>query len=467
MGPILMSETKEETLKETKKELRKKRLKFFSASRIILIGFIAVILVGTLLLMLPVSTVDSGGANFYDAWFTATSATCVTGLVTQDTATYWSTFGQVVILVLIQIGGMGVVTVAITITRLARRRVGLVGLSTMQESVSAQSIGGIANHTKLIVRTVFCIEGAGAVLLAPVFISKYGALKGIWFAVFHSVSAFCNAGFDLMGDMGAFSSFTSFSSNAYVNIVVILLIVTGGIGFLTWDDIRLNGIHVKRYRMQTKVVLLTTAVLIVLPFLYFFFVEMSGANFSDLTTGEKILASLFQTVTPRTAGFNTIDLNLLSEAGKMLLIMLMLAGGSSGSTAGGMKITTVAVLFASVISVFRKNHHPHFFGRRVENEIVKVAASIFIVYIMLFTVSGMAISLIEGLPLLTCLFETASAIATVGLTLGITSTVSTASGVILIALMFLGRVGALTVVYATLSAKRINSSLPKEKIMVG
>ena len=439
--------------------LHKRKL---SSSQIILFGFAGVILIGTLLLMMPFATNSGQTASFWDALFTSTSAVCVTGLIVQDTATYWSWFGQSVILLLIQIGGMGVITVAAAITMASGKKISLMQRSTMQDAISAHQVGGIVRFTGFILKGIFFFELLGALVLMTVFIPEYG-LKGIWLAVFHSISAFCNAGFDLMGTQTPYSSLSSYAAHPVVNITIMLLIIIGGLGFLTWKDIRQNGIHIKRYQMQSKVILATTGILLIVPTVYFFFFE-----FAAEPIGRRIWLSLFQSVTPRTAGFNTADLTALSETGQTLTIGLMLIGGSPGSTAGGMKTTTVAVLVACAVAVFRKRENGRFFGRRIADDTVKNALTVFLMYISLFLLSGMIISRVEELPILTCLFETASAIGTVGLTLGITPGLHLVSRLILISLMFLGRIGGLTLIFATLSAnKNTLSKLPLEKITVG
>ena len=439
--------------------LHKRKL---SSSQIILFGFAGVILIGTLLLMLPFATNSGKSASFWDAIFTSTSAVCVTGLIVQDTAVYWSGFGQSVILLLIQIGGMGVVTVAAAITMASGKKISLMQRSTMQDAISAHQVGGIVRFTGFILKGIFLFELLGALVLMTVFVPEYG-VKGIWLAVFHSISAFCNAGFDLMGTKSPYSSLTSYADHPVVNITIMLLIVIGGIGFLTWQDIRQNGLHFKRYRMQSKVILATTGILLLVPALYFFFFEFSAEPMS-----RRILLSAFQSVTPRTAGFNTADLTALSETGQTLTIVLMLIGGSPGSTAGGMKTTTAAVLAACAVAVFRRRENGRFFGRRIADDTVKNAITVFLMYISLFLLGGMIISRVEELPILTCLFETASAIGTVGLTLGITPGLHLVSRLILISLMFLGRIGGLTLIFATLSAnKNTLSKLPLEKITVG
>ena len=433
-----------------------------TTSQSIILGFFSMILLGTFLLMLPFSSRAGVATPFSDALFTATSAVCVTGLVVYDTAAYWSVFGQTVIIILIQIGGMGVITVAASFALISGRRISLMQRSTMQEAISAPKVGGIVRLTSFIIRISLLIELLGAAAMAPVFCRDFGP-KGLWMALFHSISAFCNAGFDLMGTSAPFSSLTGYTADPVINVIVMLLIVIGGIGFLTWDDIRAHKLHVHQYRMQSKVILCTTAILLLFPALYFFFFE-----FSSLVPGERVLASLFQSVTTRTAGFNTADLTALSEPGRYIMIALMLIGGSPGSTAGGMKTTTIAVLFASAISTFFRKEYAHFFGRRIDDSVIKNAATILLMYLSLFFFGGLAISIIEGAPMLDCLFETASAVGTVGLTLGLTSHLGLVSRGILIVLMFFGRVGGLTLIFAALSGTAKNvSKYPQEKITVG
>ena len=437
--------------------------KRLSSSQIIILGFAAMILLGSFLLMLPFSTQDGKGATFADAIFTATSAVCVTGLIVRDTATYWSAFGQTILITLIQIGGMGVVTVAIAISTLSGRQISLKQRSTMQEAISAHKVGGIVRLTGFIIKMTVFFELLGAVLLMPTFCREFGLGKGIWYAVFHAISAFCIAGFDLMGVKTPYSSLTGFADNPAVSLTVMGLIVIGGIGFVTWEDVKTHKLHIRKYRMQSKVILMTTGLLIALPTVFFFLYE-----FQNAPLGERILLSLFQAITPRTAGFNTADLTKISEVGTAITIALMLVGGSPGSTAGGMKTTTLAVMLSTAISVFRRKEHTHFFGRRIQDETIRNAATIFMMYLVLFLTGGCIISMAEGLPLLTCLFETASAVGTVGLTLGITPGLRPVSRVILILLMFIGRVGGLTLIFSALSSKRGNTArLPQEKLTVG
>lgn len=439
---------------------RKHRLSSF---QIIILGFAGVILLGALLLMLPLSTTAGCVTPFHEALFTATSAVCVTGLVVQDTGSYWSVFGQTVILTLIQIGGLGVVTVAASFALLSGRRISLMQRSTMQDAISAPKVGGIVRLTRFILRGTFLIELIGALAMLPVFCRDYG-WRGVWMAVFHSISAFCNAGFDILGtNHNLYPSLTGYAGSPVINITIMLLIVIGGIGFLTWDDIFENKWHFHRYRMQSKVILVTTGLLIFLPAVFFFF-----SDFSALPAENRLLASFFQSVTPRTAGFNTVDLPAMSGASLGVMILLMLIGGSPGSTAGGMKTTTLAVLLSNAAATFRQRDSAQFFGRRVDGSAVKTAATILTMYLVLFFGGGVFISVYEDLPLSSCLYEAASAVGTVGLTLGITPQLHIPSQMVLIALMYLGRVGGLTLVYAAVSTKKAGSAkLPQESITIG
>lgn len=437
--------------------------KRLSSSQMIILSFAAVILLGAFLLMLPISSKSGTFSPFLDCLLTSTSAVCVTGLVVYDTAVHWTLFGQAVILILLQIGGMGVITVAAALSLAAGRKISLMQRSTMQDAISAPQVGGIVSFTGFILKGIILIELLGAAVMAPVFIRDYGFGEGLWMSVFHSISAFCNAGFDIVDDGVLFNSLMGYASEPVINITVMLLIIIGGIGFLTWRDIYTNGIHVKRYRMQSKVILTMTVGLILIPAVYFFFFELN-----HLPLAERFWGAWFQAVTPRTAGFNTVDLNAMSESGQMLTAVLMLIGGAPGSTAGGMKVTTFAVMAAVAAAVFKRRQNGRFFGRRIDDETVKNAATVFLMYIGLFLLGGMIISKLEGFPLLACLYECASAVGTVGLSIGITPELGWISKLILTALMYIGRVGGLTLLFATLPAtKNTMSQLPLEKISVG
>lgn len=431
--------------------------------RIIILGFLALILTGAFLLMLPISIQSGKGTDFITALFTATSASCVTGLVVQDTATYWSHFGQGIIILLIQIGGLGVITMAISIVLVMGKKIGLSMRNRMQESISAPQISGIVRFTKFILGTTFVIELIGALSMMPVFVRDFGWREGIWKSIFHSISAFCNAGFDLMGVRQKFSSLTTYATNPVINVTIMLLIVIGGLGFLTWRDIAEYRWRIRRYHMQSKVILMMTFLLLAAGAIYFYFVEFKGEP-----QGRRIWLSLFQSVMPRTAGFSTADYSKMTDTGVMVNIILMLIGGGPASTAGGMKVTTVAVLFASAVAVFQNKKSASLYRRGVPSESVRSASAIIILYLTLFLAGAMFISLHEGIPLLTCMFETSSAIGTVGSTLGITSGLGSASRLVLITLMYVGRVGGLTLILATIAPKgSLEGKYPEEKITVG
>ena len=447
------------------KHMFKKRIARITPGQMIIISFISLILIGTCFLMLPISTNTNQSTPFLDALFTATSASCVTGLVVQDTASYWSLFGQLVILILIQIGGLGVITMAILLFVLKKRKIGFKQRYFMQQSISAPQLGGIIRNTKWILKAVLLVELCGTFLLALRFIPQFGFLKGLWFSLFHSISAFCNAGFDLMGQKHPFSSLTSYANDSLVSNVISVLIVIGGLGFFVWQDILKNKLHFHKYSLHSKIVLSTTLILLVGGTLFFFFNDFSHWN---IPLSEQLDASIFQSVSPRTAGFNTVDLTRLTESGILFMTLLMLIGGSPGSTAGGFKTTTLAVLILSIRAVFNHKQNPQCFGRRISNDTLNSAAALFMLYIVLLFTGTFLIASIDHVPILTSLFENASAIGTVGLTLGITPGLSNFSHCILIFLMFFGRVGGLTLLLA-ISKHQIasNANLPQENITIG
>lgn len=437
--------------------------------KLILGGYCLIILVGSILLALPVSTREGGWTPLTDCFFTATSATCVTGLIRFDTFTHWSLFGQLVILGMIQIGGIGFMTVAILALILMRRKIGLSERSLMQNSISAPQLGGIIHMTKFIALGTVAFEALGALLLSFSFVPRFGWKKGVYFSVFHSISAFCNAGFDLMGGTtGQFSSLTGYVGDWYVNIVIMLLIFIGGLGFFVWYDLGSKRFHLRKLNLQSKMVLSISIGLVVIGTIGFMLLEYHSSAYEGMSVGEKLLASLFQSITARTAGFNTTDYTGMSEAGIFLMIQLMLVGGSTGSTAGGIKTTTFWVLCISIFTTFFRKKNIEAFGRRLEEGITRTASCIFMTYLLMTTTVAILISAMEGLPLLTCLFESVSAMATVGLTLGITPSLGMVSKLLLAFLMLCGRVGSITMLLAFSNDKRASSSrLPLEKVQVG
>ena len=429
----------------------------------ILLGFAVLILFGAILLMLPIASNEGVNTPFLKALFTSTSASCVTGLIVYDTATHWSLFGQAVILFLIQIGGLGVVVAVTSIILLSGKRIGYSQRNTLANSISINSQGGIMKMLLFLLKWTGIIELFFASLLATQFIPEFGVKRGLWYSIFHSVSAFCNAGFDLMGIKEPFSSLSDYVGNPLINISIMSLILLGGLGFVTWQDIAKNKGNFHRYRLQSKIILSTTIFLVLLPALFYFFLE-----FREMPIGSRILASLFTAVTPRTAGFNTVDFSKFSDSGIFLQILLMLVGAAPGSTGGGMKMTTMTVLILTSIAIFRNNSRTEAFGRTIPGEVIRNATTIAFMYISLCVLSGMFISLHEHLPLLTTCFETASAIATVGLTLGITPKLSPVSHVVLIFLMYIGRVGGLCLIYAVFPNINPNKGrLVEENVIVG
>lgn len=440
-----------------------------SPTQLILSGYCLVILVGTLLLALPMATKGPGSTGISDCFFTATSATCVTGLIRFDTYTHWTIFGQLIILALIQIGGIGFMSVAIMVMVFAGKRISLSQRALMQNSISAPQIGGIVRMTKFIVGGTLLVELIGAVLLSFAFIPIFGWGKGIYFSIFHSISAFCNAGFDLMGGTtGKFSSLTGMVGNGYINLVIMLLIVIGGLGFFVWHDVGVNKGKFKRLNLQSKMVLTISLSLIAVGALALFILEYNSPAFKGLSFGEKIWASLFQSVTARTAGFNTVDLSTMSEPGKFVMICLMYIGGSTGSTAGGMKTTTFWILCLSIFTVFSRKKNVEAFGRRMEENITRTASCVFMIYILGTTVSAVVVSAVEKIPMITALFETVSAMATVGCSFGLTPNVSIFTKLLLAFLMICGRVGSVTMLLAFSSEKKVISSRhPLDKVQVG
>ncbi len=443
------------------------RIRKISPLKIILFGFIILIFIGTILLCLPISSRSGQPTPFITSSFTATSAVCVTGLIKVDTYNYWSPFGQAVILGLIQVGGIGFMTICITAISLSHKKIGLASRELMQSSVSAPQRGGIVKMTRFILVGTLLIEFSGAVLLSIAFVPRFGA-KGLWYALFHSVSAFCNAGFDLMGSGGEFSSLTSFDKNPYVCIVISALIVIGGLGFFVWKDLIDNRFRFKMLRMHSKAVLITSTILIFGGGILLYLTELPNSSSQEHSALYQIGNSLFQSVSTRTAGFNTVDLSQLTHSTIFIMVLLMMVGGSPGSTAGGLKTTTLAVLFASVISVFKRKKSVEMFGRRLEENVSSLALCIFAMYLMLGSAGAVFISTVENVPFINALFESASAVATVGLTTGITPQLGILSSIVLMLMMLFGRVGSLTMLLAFSNYKsRPQSQKPLEKIQIG
>jgi len=417
--------------------------------------------------MLPVSSRTGEVSSFLNCLFTATSASCVTGLVVYDTWSHWSLFGQLVILLMIQIGGLGFITIGVFLSIVLRRRIGLKERGLMQESVNTLQIGGVVRLARKIIIGTALIEGTGAVILALCFIPEYGLFRGIYYGIFHSISAFCNAGFDLMGCQAPFNSLVDYYNDWIVNVVIMLLITLGGIGFVVWDDVSRNHLHVRKYRLHTKLVLLSSFVLTFGSAILFYIFER-GNLLVGMDPGGRILTSLFSSVTARTAGFNTVDTAALTDSSKLLTIILMFIGGSPGSTAGGVKTTTMVVLYLYLWSTIRRTYGVNAFDRRLEEEAIKHASAIFMINLSLALAGSLFLMSTQGLEMTDVFFETFSAIGTVGMTTGITRLLSPASLLVIIFLMYCGRVGSLSFALAFTQNKRVaRVKQPLERITIG
>lgn len=444
----------------------KKKFKV-SYSQKILAGFIVIILIGALLLMLPIASSDRERTPFLNALFTSASACCVTGLVIYDTYLHWSLFGQIVILLLIQLGGLGFMVFAAAGAILTKRKLGLGQRELMQEAVNANQLGGIVKLFKMILKGTLICEGAGTVLLSVRFIPMLGIGEGIYFSLFHSVSAFCSAGFDLMGKMGTSPSMSYFKEDIYVNIVLMILVTIGGIGFYVWEDLFVQKFKFKKLRLHTKLVIVTTAVLIVFPTAFFLIFERNKA-FSGMDPVHAVFAALSEAVYVRTVGFDTIGQVNISDSSAIIGTILMLIGGSPGSTAGGIKTTTFAVLFLSALSELKNRRSVSVFERRLDDDLLRRVISIIVVYLVMAFTAAAVICHIEDMPQREVIFEVFAAIGTVGLTMGITPLLSAASKIILMILMLFGRIGGLSMAMAFVRPYAVSPiEYPLEKISVG
>jgi len=442
-----------------------------SPSAIFIAGFFIIIFLGGAVLSLPVSSASGEPTPFLDSLFTAVSSTCITGLVVYDTATHWSTFGHAVLLFLIQIGGLGFMSVATVFSLVFRRSVGHKERMMLAQNFNLDDMSDISKLFKHIIIGTFAFEGAAAIILAFRFIPDFGLTGGIWRGIFISISAFCNAGFDLMGNPDSlFPSLTAYTDDLTVNLTVCALIVIGGLGFLVWEEI-FSGKSFSKMSVQSKIVIIFSFSLIILGAVAFFFFEFSNPEtHGELSFKGKILSSLFQSVSPRTAGFNTIDLSLMTESSKIVMVILMFIGGSSGSTAGGIKTNTIAVLFFATVSVLCGRKEAIVMKRRISQDTVLRAFALVFLSLTLMFICSFTISVIEDVPFLSAIFECASAFCTVGLTLGLTPSLSSVSLVILMFLMFLGRVGLLTASVVLFERQHSADNLvryPEAKITVG
>lgn len=458
------------------KDIRRKRIneKFnLNPAQILVLGFLTMILIGAGLLTLPMASANGESVGFVNAIFTATSAVCVTGLVVGDTATYWTLFGKGVILMLIQGGGLGFMTMATLIALVVGKRISLKERLLMQEALNQFTISGVVRLTKNIIIATMAIETIGAVFLSFRFVPMYGWAKGIGFAIFHSISAFCNAGFDLMGN---FRSLTGFADDALVTLSVGLLIILGGMGFTVLVDIFELGTAKKRinrrFSIHTKLTLYITGILILVGFISIFAFEFNNPEtLGNLSGKGKILSSLFHSITPRTAGFNTISMEGATLSTKMLTIILMFIGGAPSSTAGGIKVTTFGVILFTMISMADGRDETEIFKRRIPRDIVNRALALVSASLTIVIVGTMLLSFTEkGLDFMDILFETTSAFGTVGLSLGITPQLSNSGKIIIAFIMFIGRLGPMTLAVAVANRQQKRKKLikyPEGKVSIG
>ncbi len=447
--------------------MKKLKLKL-SHVQIIALGFLILIAAGTLLLSLPFATASGQRASLGISFFTAVSAATVTGFTLQDTVTFWSDFGHVVILLLFQVGGLGVMTIATMFFMLIRRRVGLRQREVMVESLNSTHVGGIMRLLKQLLLITAFAEVVGALLLAVRFVPVFGFGRGLWYGLFHSASAFCNAGFDLMGSMGNCGSMSAFSGDWYVNIILMTLIILGGLGFLVLGDIYQKGFRFRLFSLQSKIVLTSSVVFIAGGAVLFWIFESNGVQ-AGMGGGEKLLTSLFASVTSRNAGFITTDASALSSGGRLLLMLLMFVGGSPGSASGGVKTTTIIVILSHAFCRIRRERSVSIFGRRIEDDAVNKAVAIVCINLaLIFTGSFIVCALQPELNLDRVLFEMVSAMGTAGISTGIVRELTAASQSVIMALMFLGRLGSVSFGIALLE-KRMSPPVryPIERITIG
>ncbi len=439
-------------------------------TQIIVIGFASMILFGTLLLNMPMASKDGQPVGFINALFTATSSVCVAGMNVVDTGRHWTVFGQVVIALLIQIGGLGIMTMSTSLALLTGRRITLKERILIQESLNQFDLEGLVRLTKNIIITTLAIEFIGAAIYSMIFITEYGTLKGIAFGVFHSISTFCNAGVEIIGD---YRGFTPYVNNYVFNINAMVLIIIGGLGFSVWQDIIqvFKGKSFKSISLHSKIVLSATAVLILSGALFIFILEFGNPNtLKNLPFPAKVVTAFFHSVSPRTAGINTLDMTAMTTPTKFLTMILMFIGGSPGSVAGGIKTATAAILVITVIAAVKGKEDPEIFERHIPKYLVYRAMAVTVISLSMVILVTMILSITETADFMTLLFESTAAFSTAGLTLNFTPHLSGIGKVILIITMFIGRVGPLTIVIAL--AKRAtgnkgNLKYPEERILVG
>lgn len=440
--------------------------KNLSRTQMIALGFLLIILTGTFLLMTPFASKSGRPTDFLSALFTATSATCVTGLTVVNTFFHWSVFGQIVIICLIQIGGLGFISFGFFFSILLRQRISLNQRGLLKESLNVENISGMVKLSKVILKGTLLIEGTGALILTVNFLPYMKLSTAVYNGIFHSISAFCNAGFDLFARFGS-SSVVNYNDNWGICFTLGMLILIGGIGFFVWYDIYLHKWHVRKYALHTKIVLMATLVITVVSMILFLIMEKDH-TFVGMTGPQKILNAFFCSTTPRTAGFNSIDIEAMSTDGKFLTILLMFIGGAPGSTAGGIKLTTLVVLIVYLCSILRRDANTHVFHRRIETNSVLQSTAVVFTNLSLSGLAILIICMVQNTDLTKVMFEVVSAISTVGMTDGFTASLATVSRVVIIFLMYLGRLGSLSFALSfTDKKKKIKITYPIENVNVG
>ena len=439
-------------------------LKKFSNSQILASGFFIIILIGALVLNTKLASANGESIGFLNAFFTATSSVCVTGLIVVDTGTYWSDFGKFIIMLLVQIGGLGFMTLATFGIIFTGKKISLSQRLLIQDSIGSDTLNGVVKMSKNILFLSLIIEFIGAAFLSFVFIPEYGLLKGVWYSIFHSITAFCNAGFDIIGN---FSSLTKYYNDIIINFTIMALIILG-LGFSTIFEIGKKR-KFKKFSLHTKIVIITSLTVTIVPTILFFLFEMNNPKtIGNMNFFEKMLTSLFQVVSPRTAGYNTIDISSMKDSTKFLSIILMFIGGSPASTAGGLKTTTFAVIMISVYSLIKERDNIECFGRTIPYKVLNKALINLIIGFFIVIIGTMIVSYVSDIDFLTILYEITSAYATVGLTLGVTPSLNNISKILIILIMYIGRVGSLTVLYTfvkTSSPKKYK--YPQEEVNIG
>lgn len=424
--------------------IREKIMKFdLNPPRVLAIGFAGLIILGAILLNLPFASKSGESIGFLNALFTSASAVCVTGLVVVNTGEFWSLFGQIVIIILIQMGGLGFMTMATIVALILGKKITIKERLVIKEQLNSETLTGLVKLTKYVILSTFIIEGIGALFLSIRFIPIYGLVKGIWFSIFHSISSFCNAGFDILGD-----SVAPFVGDAIINLTIAGLIIIGGLGFSVYIDISRER-NFKKLHLHSKIVIVMTALLIIIGTILIFTIEYNNmGTLGNLSLKEKILASFFQAVVPRTAGYYSVNIGFLYDTTVFLMIILMFIGGSPGSTAGGIKTTTFGAIGLTTISIIRGEKDVVAFKKRISDDTINRSLAIVTVGILLVIFVSFILTITEGAVFLDVLFETTSAFATVGLTRGITPYLSNMGKIILTLTMYAGRVGPLTMAFA-------------------